>query len=34
MFRFSLAAGNGKNARSRTNYDSLRIIADSRPQQP
>lgn len=29
-FRFSVAAGNGKVAHSRTTSDSLRIIADSR----
>jgi hypothetical protein len=34
MFRFSVAAGNGKNVQSPTKYDSLRIIADSQPQQP
>lgn len=33
LFRFSVAAGNGKTAHSRTNFNSLRIIADSRPQQ-
>ncbi len=34
VFRFSVAAGDGKTAHSRTTFDSLRIIADSRPQQP
>lgn len=33
-FRFSVAAGNGKTAHSRTTVDSLRIIADSRRQHP
>lgn len=34
VFRFSVAAGDGRTAHSRTTFDSLRIIADSRPEQP
>lgn len=31
QFNFSVAAGNGKSARDRRNFDSLRLIADSKP---